>query len=302
MNKLFFGAFLFLAILTSTNLHSQDYKFGIRAGLNYSKLLGPQINELTHQDYQQFNNGIHFGVTFSYYLTDNFGFRTELAYNQIGTRYTFESESAPYVFRYGLNREPRNGKIKRYLDINNSYIHVPLMAFVKPFKKIEVFGGVYAQFLILPTSDGNIDFTAPENPDTPGELYRYSFIQFIEGNYYSDEARNVKGNQTLIVDLIIDGESEQVSMNRLVGAYYELDEDEKTGSTFNWFDMGIEGGVSYNINRSLYVGLTGMYGLLDVTNDKMDVDYFNLDEFQKYKFRDDFDTNLSLQLSLGFKF
>lgn len=301
MNKSVFLLLLCICFF-AWNANAQDYKFGIRAGLNYSQLLGPQISEADHRDFQQLNNGIHFGVTFAYHLTDNFGFRTELAYNQIGTRYTFEGERSPYVFRYGFEREPRYGEIKRYLDINNSYVHLPLMAFFKPHKKIEVYGGVYTQFLVLPTTDGNIDFTAPEDPNNPGELYKYSFIQFVEGNYFADEAREFKGSQTLIVDLIVDGESEPVSMQRLVGAYYELDEDEKSGSLFNWLDVGLEAGFSYFINRSLYVGFTGMYGLLDVTNNEMDVDYQELDEFNKYKFRDDFDTNLSLQVSLGFKF
>lgn len=300
MNKSLFLLLLGIFFI-SLNASGQDYKFGIRAGLNYSKLLGPQISEPEYRDFQQFNNGIHFGVTFSYHLTDIFGFRTELAYNQIGTRYTFEGDDSPYVFRYGFEREPRYGNITRYLDVNNSYIHLPLMVFYKPFKKIEVFGGIYTQFLILPTSDGFIDFTAPINPNT-GDRYRYSFIQNVEANYYADEAREVKGSQTLLVDLIIDGEAEPVSMQRLVGGYYELSEDEKSGSKYNRLDIGLEGGFSYYINRSLYVGLTGMYGLLDVTNDDLDVDFNELNEFNKFKFRDDYDTNLSLQLSLGFKF
>lgn len=290
-----------LFLSTGSSIVAQDYNFGIRAGLSYSRLLGPTINEPTHSDAFQFNNGIHFGVTFTYNITDVFGLRTEVSYNQIGTRYTFESPDAPYVFRDGLERAPRNGEITRFYDVSNAYVHVPLMANWKPIKKLELFGGIYTQFLVLPTSGGKVDFTAPINPET-GEVYKYSFIQSIEGNYYSDDPREAKGNQGLVVDLIIDGEVTKVGMNRLVGAYYELDADEKRGSTYNWFDAGLEAGVSYYINRSLFLSFSAMYGLLDVTNDDLDVDFYRLNEFDKFNFRDDFDTNLSLQVSLGFKF
>ena len=299
MSKIVGCIILFIfCISLSQQAQAQDYKFGIRAGLNYSQLLGPTISESTHQDKFTLNNGIHFGVTFAYHLSDNFGFRTELAYNQIGTKYTFTSDNAPYVFRNGLEREPRRGKIERFLDVNNSYIHLPFMVFVKPHRKVELYGGIYTQFLVLPTAGGKIDFTDPKDPAD----YSYSFIQSIEANYNSDAGREAKGNQGLTVALDIDGERQDITMARLIGGYYELDDSEKKASKYNWFDAGLEGGASYFINNSLYVGLTGMYGLFDVTNDKVDIDYYNLDEFNKYKFKDDFDRNFSLQISLGFKF
>lgn len=286
---------VFLGVSNQTS--AQDYKFGIRAGLNSSRFIGPQISEDKEKDGFSQNGGIHFGVTFAYYFTDNFGLRTEVGYNQIGTKYKYEAEDAVYVFRNMFEREPRNGKTIRTMDINNSYIHVPFMVFAKPFKKLEVFGGIYTQFLVLPTSGGTLDFTAldPEND-------KYSFEQGIEANYYSDEARQGKGRQTLEVDLTVDGELEEIIMPRLVGAYYELDANEKNGSTYNWFDAGIEGGASYFFNNSLYLGVTAMYGVLDVTNNSLDVDYYRVDDNFKYKFRSDFDQNFSLQLSLGFKF
>lgn len=299
MNKIVGCIILFIfCISMSHQAQAQDYKFGIRAGLNYSQFLGPTIDESTHQDKFSLNNGIHFGVTFAYHLSDNFGFRTELAYNQIGTKSTFTSDDAPYVFRFGLEREPRRGQIERFLDVNNSYIHLPLMVFVKPFKKLELYGGIYTQFLILPTAGGKIDFTDPKDPAD----YSYSFIQSIEANHNSDIGREAKGNQGLIVALDIDGERQNITMARLIGGYYELDESEKKANKYNWFDAGLEGGASYFINSSLYIGLTGMYGLLDVTDDRADIDYYNLDEFNRYKFRDDYDQNFSLQISLGFKF
>lgn len=300
MNKYIISTLLIaFCLLISQNVKAQDYNFGIRAGLNYSKFQGPQLNEADHKDFFSFNNGIHFGVTFAYAFTDQFGLRTEVGYNQIGTKYTFESEDAVFVFRNDFEREPRNGKILRKYDINNSYIHVPIMAYFKPFKKLELYGGIYTQFLILPTMGGSIDFTDPNLDDK--EL-TFSFIQSIEGNYYADKARQAKGNQALTVAILVDGEVVKPTMNRLVGAYYELDEDEKKGSAFSWFDAGLEGGASYFVNKSLYIGLTGQYGLLDVTRNQMDVDFYRLDENQKFKFRSDYDVNFSLQLSVGFKF
>lgn len=285
-------------------MNAQDYKFGIRGGLNYSQFLGPQNNTADYKETFSLNNGIHFGVTLAYHLTDNFGFRTEIAYNQIGTRYKFESEDAPYVFRYGLEREVRRGRMIRELDINNSYIHVPFMVFYKPHRKIELYGGFYTQFLVLPTAGGSIDFTDlnPSGSLEDGDLKNYSFYQAIEANYYSDEPRQSKSNQSLIVALTVDGDIQRVTMSRAVSGYYELDADEKAASKFNWFDAGLEGGFSVFVNRALYIGITGMYGLTDVTNNKADVDYFEVNEFNKYIFRSDFDRNFSLQASIGFKF
>jgi len=305
MKKYFLICFLSVALLSLSNsLSAQDYKFGIRGGLNYSQFLGPQNNSSDYVENFGLNNGIHFGVTFAYHLSDNFGFRTEVAYNQIGTRYSFESDDAPYVFRYGLEREVRKGKMIRELDVNNSYVHVPFMVFYKPIKKLELYGGIYTQFLVLPTAGGSIDFTDP-NPRgsvDEGDLKNYSFFQAIEANYYSDEVRQSQSNQSLTVALDIDGDIEFINMSRSVSGYYELDESEKTATKYNWFDAGLEGGFSVFINRSLYVGVTAMYGLVDVTNNAADIDYFELNEFSKYNFQEDFDRNFSLQVSMGFKF
>lgn len=305
MKKAILNFFLFAAFLVSTfQVNGQDYRFGIRGGLSYSQFLGQQINDANFTESYSLNNGIHFGVTLAYHLTDNFGFRTEVAYNQIGTKYRFESESAPYVFRFGLQREIRYGKMIRELDVNNSYIHVPIMAFFKPIKKLELYGGIYTQFLIIPTAGGSIDFTdpAPTGNIDDGDLKNYSFFQTIEANYYGDDPRQSTSNQGLVVSLNIDNELQRITMSRGASGYFELDADEKLATKYNWFDAGLEGGFSYFVNNSLYVGITGMYGLIDVTNDRADVDYFELNEFGKYQFTDDFDRNFSLQVSMGFKF
>ncbi len=288
----------------SSHMMAQDYKFGIRGGLNYSQYLGLQNNTSDYMESYNLNNGIHFGVTFAYHLSDIFGFRTEVGYNQIGTKYRFESESAPYVFRFGLDREVRYGKMIREFDVNNSYIHVPFMVFYKPHRKLELYGGIYTQFLVLQLAGGSIDFTDPDPRGSleDGDLKNYSFFQSVDANYYADDPRGTSGTQGLIVALSIDNDIQNIGMARTVNGYFELDEDEKLASRHNWFDAGLEGGFSYFVNGSLYFGVTAMYGLLDVTNDKADVDYFELNEFNKYIFRDDFDRNFSAQISMGFKF
>ncbi len=305
MKKTILNFFLFACFIGFTaNISAQDYRFGIRGGLSFSQLLGPQINNADYSEAYSLNNGIHFGVTLAYHLTDNFGFRTEVAYNQIGTRYVFESDNAPYVFRFALDREVRRGAIIRELDINNAYIHVPIMTFFKPHKKIELYGGIYTQFLVLPTAGGSIDFTDlnPTGNIEDGDLKNFSFFQTVEANYYSDQPRQSTSTQGLTVSLLIDNEIERINMARGVGGYFELDADEVLATKYNWFDAGLEGGFSYFVNGSLYFSLTAMYGLIDVTNDPADVDFFELNEFNKAVFRDDYDRNFSLQLSMGFKF
>lgn len=301
MKKIIQSTLVCFLLFTALNSYAQDYNFGLRAGLNYSKLRGPLNKDAKYTESYDWNNGIHFGVTFALNMTDFFGFRTELAYNQIGTKYRFESNSAPYVFRHKLNREVRYGKMVRELDINNSYLHIPLMVFIKPHRKIELYGGLYAQVNILSTVGGTIDFTDPKDIDGyTGKTY--SFIQSIDGNYFSDKVRSAKSRQILQVELDIKDDKELITMPRSVGAYYELDANEKKGNVYHYFDWGLEFGGSYYFNRSLYLGVTTMYGLTDVSNNKADVDYFNLGEYDLFKFKDDIDKNLSVQVSLGFKF
>ncbi len=284
-----FKVVLILAIgfLINTNIQAQRYNLGIRAGLNYSKFIGPSEEGMLEG--KSLNNGIHFGMTFAYKLNDIAGFKTEIAYTAIGSKDSIVGDSY-YIFGIGNENVAKTGYAKRYLDISNSYINVPFHAYIFPFKKLELFGGPYIAFLINPTAAGRIEFN-----DQSDEL-KYSFIQSLDYNYFTDKATRGKGFGEVVTVIVDDT---RIVMPQVAGAYYQF--ITKNGGLYNIFDLGISGGLQYYINKSFFAGFRANYGLLDVTRQKMDVSYRSLDN-GTYILRDDRDTNFSMQFSLGFKF
>ena len=98
---------------------------------------------------------------------------------------------------------------------------------------------------------------------------------------------------------------EYAQIAKTAGAYYQYNTDQfnsDSGSYYNWFDIGVTGGIQYFINSSLYAGVKVEYGFLDVTNDKLDRSLKAVDEEGNFILRDDHDTNLNFQISLGFRF
>lgn len=282
--------FTCLFLFSAANVFGQNYNLGIRAGLNYSKFIGP--SEEGMQEGFSLNNGLHFGVTFNYHLTDNAGIRTELMYSQIGSKDSIVGDSY-YVFPVNGERVIKEGHARRTFDINNGYISIPLMAYYYPRKDLEIYGGIQASFLVNPTAGGLLEF---DDGDTSQNLL-YSFIQSMDHNYYSDKIGEGKTFGTPIGVLIDDTD---VNIFNVAGAYHEW--EEKNGSTYKVFDFGLTGGFSYYINRSFFFGFRAEYGLLDITNNKMDRSYASTNSDGSFKLRTDYDHNFSLQFSLGFRF
>lgn len=280
-----------LFALSALSVHAQRYNIGIRAGLNYSKILGPE--EPGMKETHRLNNGIHFGLTYSYKFTERFGLKTELAYSAVGSKDSIKGQSY-YIFGINQQNLVKEGYVERYYERTNSYINLPIHAYFKPTDKIELFGGIYLGVLINPSAGGTLRF------DDQSEEEKYSFIQSLDYNYYSDRAvseQRWRAKGTGAITTIID--EQRFVFPQVAGAYYQF--VTKDGGLYNWFDAGLSGGFQYYINKSFFAGLRADYGLMDITRRKMDVSFRELDG-QQYKLRDDFDQNFSLQISLGFKF
>jgi len=270
----------------------QRYNLGVRAGLNYSRINGPGEAEM--MEGSSFNNGINFGVTFAYKITDRFGVKTELGYANIGSTDSIVGNSY-YIFDIGNGNQIREGYAKRFIEVSNSYINIPLNVYFYPTRKIELFGGPYIAFLINPSAAGRIVF------DDQNDETKFGFIQSYDFNYYSDNARDIGNNSNFFsnesVTVIVD--EQIVTMPRIVGAYYQY--VEKDGNLYKWFDYGLTVGGQYYINNSFYFGVRADYGLFDVTRTRMDIAYRRLNG-EQYIYRNDRDTNLSIQATVGFKF
>lgn len=278
---------LILGLIVATNVGAQRFNIGIRAGLNSSKISGPAEEGL--MEGSAFSSGIHFGLTYAYKMNERWGFKTELAYTDISSRDSIVGDSY-YIFGIGTSNTPKEGYAKRFLEVSNSYINIPLHVYFKPIPKLEIFGGPYLGFLINPTAGGRIVF------DDLSDETSFGFIQTFDYNYYQDEAREA-ASFTESITVIVDDQI--ITMPRIAGAYYQF--AEKSGGRFNWFDMGLSAGAQYYINKSFFAGVRLDYGLLDITRRAMDVSYSTLNG-SSFILRDDRDVNLSMQFSLGFKF
>ena len=176
------------------------------------------------------------------------------------------------------------------MDISNAYVSFPLTAHVSALEKWEFHAGGYFSFLVSPVGVGTWRFGSPENVN-------HLFEQGLNFNYNSDLPGELDPFATPIL-LIIDGQDADVP--DLVGAYFLFQQDR--GNFINRIDFGLTAGVSYFLNKGLYVGLKGWYGLKDLTNNNVDfrLEALNLDG--SFIYSDDFDRNLNFDVSIGFKF
>jgi len=278
----------FILLLIPSVLSAQSPKVGVRAGFDASKFLGPLENGESYD----FSNGFHFGLSYSYPFTSYFGLTAELVYQQKGTQKLF---NGPGYYHGYFNGEEffEPGNVDMVLNISNAYLSLPIMAYVKPFKKLEFFAGLSFDFLINPVGTGLFTFESSNAPDD------FFFEQSLSFQYYEDDPRMAKNS--LYAPQVFQGE-EVVTIPGAIGAYYHLTQsEEERERLFSWFNMSAVGGLSYYLRKSFYVSGRLEIGLFDQTNEKADYSLgsYNVDTFI---FRDDRDVHFGYQFSFGFKF
>ena len=271
-----------------------QHKVGVRAGLNYSKFQGPlEVNESF-----TVSNGFHFGINYTYVLPSKVGFRAELLYIQRGTQQNYKGETY-YIINpispAGLASFVEYGDLDYNLNISTSYLSIPLTVQYKFHKKFEIFAGASLDFLVGPSGRGKADFTSSSRPDDirfiESQDHRYG--SDIQGEYNTFSRNNI----TIRVD------DELVTIPKIVGGYYNFSAEQRAmGDRLTKFNSHIIGGLNYFINPSFYVGVRYEYGLLDMTNDAVDVSLGELDENDDFIFREDFDRPYSISVSFGFRF
>lgn len=281
---------LLVFALASFSAIGQDFHFGIRAGLNYATLRGPAAENAIETN--DLNNGFHFGVVGMMRFNDYFSLGTEILYNQLGTSYYYEGPSY-YRFNVG-DVEYLYDDIKLNLDVSLSYINVPVLIHFNPVKKLELVAGGYMGFLVGPAAGGRLEFGN-------------KFYQNLEYNYYNDTAGSVPyGSQTINVKVPQpDGTDQITTIYKTAGAYYQYNSDQfndDTGTYYNWFDLGVTGGLTYFINNSLYASARVEYGFLDATDNDLDRSLQAVDEEGNFILKEDKDTNINFSISLGFRF
>ncbi len=280
---------LFILLLLPSIVWSQGSKFGVRAGVDFSKFLGT----LEEGEAYNFSNGFHFGINYTYYVTDYFGFGGEVIYQQKGTKRSFNGDGFYPIHKPGEdNYTFVDGNLDMSIDISNAYVSLPLTVSLKPFSKLEWFAGVSPNFLILPIGAGAQTFVSRDDPD------RLFFDQTLTYQYYEDE--NEDFLPSTFNPAVYCGD-DVVNIQGTAGAYYHFDAAAAQEKMFKWFDLTALTGLNFYYNKSLYLGARVEYGLIDLTNQKVD---YSLAERNgnSFIFRNDKDVHFGIQASIGFKF
>jgi len=290
-----FYSIVFAILLVGIAQVSKAQTFGVKAGLNYSTFRGPTESGSNVSEQYGYSNGFHFGLSYSYNVTDIFSIRTELFYIQNGARQSYEGDSY-YIIRQSDKTTYEEGILEFYdLNISNAYISIPIVANYRINSKWEVFGGAYFNMLIGPTGIGQLKFLSDERPDD------IRFIQSLDFRYNSDAPSEVSGrsvDQLQDIGILVDGEV--VILPQFAGAYTR--QGEKTGNLFNFLDYGLTFGGHYFLNKGFFVGLTVDYGIPDLTNNSVDISLKELNPDNSLIFKDDADRHLGIKASFGFRF
>ena len=279
-----FACFLFLGTLSA-----QDFSFGFKAGLNFSRIDGPSETDSNGSNLEEIKltKGFQFGPIFNLKFTDVFGIRGELLYSQKGTDYSYNGQSfwifytevGDPLYHFGGNRNMR-------LFISNSYLDVPFSA-VARFGRIEASAGFSVGLLLGSKASGEVTYTGPNIAP---------FTIILEYNFGKDEPTIDPGQDPMIETV----SGQTMLIPRQTSAYYGVFGRED--KLFNALDMGVHAGLSFYLSKGLFIGFRFNYGLMDTTKEKQDLSVYKLGENNSFITRDEFDRNISLQASVGFSF
>jgi hypothetical protein len=243
--------------------------------------------------------GFHIGASFAYNFTDNYSMQAELLYSKRGAKYTFDGQSYR-VFRYTNGQTLSTGNSNYLINVNNSYIDIPL-TFVARWGDFELSGGAYAGFMVSSVGDGSLRYSGSTvplgNKVTNVETGADELVYNLSHNYRKDEPGEGDASEKVIVKV----DARNVEMPKTLGAYYDYTEDR--GTLYNSIDYGLIGGLAYYLSNSLYIGARLQYGLADISNNNADLSKTEINVTDgTLIYRDDKDKNFVIQASVGFSF
>lgn len=285
---------LFLFLLLGAATAQAQLKYGFKTGLNFAKISGPSELDDAGNSLENWKNvvGFHIGISFAHKFTDQFGLRGELLYSKRGGQYSYDGQSYRF-FNYTSGVSYATGRSKHLVNINNSYMDIPLTAFFKT-GDVEFSAGGYVGFLIQSTGEGSLQFT---DGVTESNVSIDDTEFFLDYNFRKDKpGEAADGSETQIVRV----DNRNLELPKTLGAYY--DAPDGTGRLFNSLDYGLIGGMSYYLSGALYVSVRVQYGLADITNNDSDIAKARTGDAKSLLFRNDLDKNFAIQASVGFSF
>ena len=290
-----FFIFLVILFLLPIASNAQSTAYGFRVGLNVSTISTSDLEAINDTDAESYatNSGFHVGGGVKVKFTDLFGLRAELLFSQKGTKYNFEGESFQIFLADNGNKILANGSKTLSLNITNAYIDIPVVAYGRLGKKLEFNGGVYVGFLLSSTAAGQLEFSG--NSALLNNAIE-DLILNLDYNYSRDEGINTPDDNTAFT---FNADNEVINLPARVGAFFDKDES-NSENPYGTFDAGLTGGISFFLNEGLYISANAQYGLVDVT--KEEFDFSQTTSSLTPATRNDNDTNLSIQFSVGFSF
>lgn len=284
------GLSLLLLIFLSVTSYSQvEIKYGVKAGLSFSDIKGDREKDAQGVDLEKTNlvTRFHAGLVFSMDLIkDKLSVAPEFMFVQRGAKYEY---NGPGAFAFNTNNSDKRtiqGIEKEVRAVSNSYISIPVLFHYKPIKYVKIGAGLNFDFLVSSTATGE---TTLSWKDSRGEAQKAVLIMDL--NYYTDKVGEASAE---MIAMEIDG-GNKISHPQVLGAYYSHTKDE--GNLYKVFDMGLNADLTVALSRGIGLGFRLNYGLLDITNDKMDLSQNDLSTT-----RADKDSNITYQVSLGFNF
>ena len=299
-----------LLLLSGAFSANAQLKYGFKTGLNFSRINGPSELNDAGEALEKWDNviGFHIGMTFAYKFTDNFGVRGEALFSKHGGKYTFDDPKGGggqsfRNFVHSTGTVYTTGKSRYLINVNNSYIDIPVMAFGR-LGHFEFSGGAYMGILVQTSGEGSLRYTG--TTALGNDVYIYPDKSMTELNFninysYSKDdpgAGAAKTDGEAPINVRVDGFVSPTP--KTLGAYYDYPEGAR--QLYKGLDFGLIGGVSYYISSALYLGARLQYGLADITNQAGDLTKARLDANKQLIFRDDKDQNFVTQVFVGFGF
>lgn len=295
MQKLINTLFIFLLFLGAKHMDAQGFGSIFRAGLNFGTMRGP-VEGSADTDYEKlgYTTGFHIGVGARYHFDylKKYGVGMEGNYSQKGGTINYDGPSF-FVFRNSQGVSVTStGYRKSNITVSQTHIDIPLYAYAKITKGLEVSGGVYGSFLVGSKGSGDLTFSGT-NPSVN------EFTVQLNQNYIKDQLLDY--TQPLQGDFTnISIASQQFQLPAVLGAYTE--NETRDGNLYKVFDFGLIGGFSLYLNQGLYLGLRAQYGLTNLVNNNMKLQYSTPGPNNKPVLSEDKRTNLTFQASIGFSF
>ena len=287
--------YFLLVFLLGSALYAgaQDLKFGVRAGMNMNTLRGDMETDDNGNEVESYEwtSGFHVGFTVSWEATELMGVRGEFVFTQRGTDRFYDGPSY-YIFQPDVEPFYATGHSKINLSVTNSYLNLPITGYIRPVKWLELFAGGNIGFMISSTAFGDISFEGTAENGSPVSLrheldYRYFIDDPAQATYI-----------TPVNTVTIGGE--KIPYPHVGRSQFMFAEDR--GSLYRVIELGGVAGLSIYLNQGLYLSARANIGLTDLTKDKADVSWLKLDDNKNFITRNDRDTNLSFQASIGFHF